>query len=109
VGQTAVCQYLIGFWTFVYPGAKVHTRLLFRPIHVKIGQFIFGLSVATALMGINQELRIKHEGSEGLTSEGLLGNVTGLMIVFLALLVFYIITRQAYHPESREKSDLLLP
>lgn len=60
LGLTAVLlfcmQLLTGFVSFLFPGVRQWLRAQYLPLHVFFGLAIFGLAVATALLGISEKL-----------------------------------------------------
>ncbi|WCJ33668.1 Cytochrome b561/ferric reductase transmembrane protein family [Euphorbia peplus] len=74
-------QWMLGFFSFVYPRAEVSARGSYLPWHVFGGMFIFLLAISTALTGLIQRFN-------GLLNQlGLIMNFTGLLLVLFAVAV----------------------
>ena len=69
---------MLGFFSFVFPGAEMSSRGSYMPWHVFGGMFIFFLAICTAETGLIQR-------SKGLTQEGLIVNFIGLLLVLFAV------------------------
>ncbi|KAE8716670.1 protein OBERON 3-like [Hibiscus syriacus] len=56
LGMSAIClfglQYLLGFFSYVFPGAESYTRAAYQPWHSFGGLVIFLLAIGTAEMGL---------------------------------------------------------
>ncbi|XP_062113267.1 probable ascorbate-specific transmembrane electron transporter 2 [Humulus lupulus] len=77
-------QFLLGFFTFFFPGAAMPTRANILPWHTFFGMVIFLLAVCAAETGLLQrfsDLRLR------LNQEGLIVNFTGLLIFLFAVTV----------------------
>jgi cytochrome b-561 len=77
-------QYLLGFFTYFFPGAEMSTRGNLLPWHVFGGMAIFVLGIITAETGLLQSFI--HAGL-GTNQEGLIVNFTGLLLVLFAVSV----------------------
>ncbi|KAM6567577.1 hypothetical protein CsatA_026705 [Cannabis sativa] len=77
-------QFLLGFFTFFFPGAAMPARANILPWHTFFGMVIFLLAVCTAETGLLQ--RFITLGL-GLNQEGLIVNFTGLLIFLFAVTV----------------------
>ncbi|KAK7273989.1 hypothetical protein RIF29_15058 [Crotalaria pallida] len=77
-------QYILGFFTYLFPGAEMHTRATLLPWHRFIGMAIFLLAVHTAETGLIQYFQFL-----GLfrSQEALIVNFTGLLLFLFAVFV----------------------
>ncbi|MED6120047.1 hypothetical protein PIB30_017295 [Stylosanthes scabra] len=88
LGISAICsfgfQYILGFFTFLFPGAEMYTRASVLPWHRFIGMVIFLLAVGTAQLGL-----VEYFGFLGLfrSQEALIVNFTGLLLFLFAVFV----------------------
>ncbi|MED6120898.1 hypothetical protein PIB30_025222 [Stylosanthes scabra] len=88
LGISAICsfglQYILGFFTFFFPGAEMYTRASVLPWHRFIGMVIFLLAVGTAQLGL-----VEYFGFLGLfrSQEALIVNFTGLLLFLFAVFV----------------------
>ncbi|XP_039210582.1 cytochrome b561-like, partial [Crotalus tigris] len=88
-------QWLFGFYIFLFPGASFSVRSRYKPQHVFFGAFLLILSIATALLGILEQLLFKIKDTYNLfVSEGILANTLGLLIIAFGAVVGYILTRE---------------
>ncbi|XP_020853230.1 transmembrane ascorbate-dependent reductase CYB561 isoform X1 [Phascolarctos cinereus] len=101
-------QWLVGFSFFLFPGASFSLRNQYRPQHIFFGATIFLLSVGTTLLGIKEALIF------GLTKkysmfhpEGILANILGLLLICFAVVVLYILTREAWVRPPRAEEQAL--
>ncbi|KAK3592004.1 hypothetical protein CHS0354_031511 [Potamilus streckersoni] len=95
-------QWVCGFISFLFPRLSLGMRQLYMPNHVFWGLAIFGMAVAAALTGIMEKVTFisKDIGYPNLPSEALVVNCLGLVIVALALCVFFVVTRPEYKRQS---------
>uniref|UniRef100_T1DCI8 Transmembrane ascorbate-dependent reductase CYB561 n=1 Tax=Crotalus horridus TaxID=35024 RepID=T1DCI8_CROHD len=90
-------QWLFGFYIFLFPGASFSVRSRYKPQHVFFGAFLLILSIATALLGILEQLLFKIKDTYNLfVSEGILANTLGLLIIAFGAVVGYILTREEW-------------
>ncbi|RDX87860.1 putative ascorbate-specific transmembrane electron transporter 1 [Mucuna pruriens] len=88
LGMSAIClfglQYMLGFFTYFFPGAEMSSRATLLPWHRFMGMVIFLLAVATAEAGLVQYFQYL-----GLfrSREALIVNSTGLLLFLFALFV----------------------
>lgn len=116
LGLTAVLlfcmQLLTGFVSFLFPGVRQWLRAQYLPLHVFFGLAIFGLAVATALLGISEKLFFRLASNYShLPGEAALGNLLGLCLLSFAVLVVFLATRTSYRrtPLPEEASLPLQP
>eukprot|EP00118_Oscarella_pearsei_P001415 m.7383 g.7383 ORF g.7383 m.7383 type:complete len:262 (+) comp18522_c0_seq1:45-830(+) len=114
-------QFSVGFFAFLFPGARMDHRLFLLPIHSKVGLYVLGLAAATSLIGINEMMQFglgnhapkllgnKTATYKDKTPETFVANFLGLAIVGVSFLVFYIVTRGKYKASSQQKGEMLLP
>lgn len=84
----ALWQWLVGLYTYLYPGAPVSTRQVVMPWHTFMGIFIFVLALTTASQGALEKLTFRFAG--GLAKRGaeaLLVNSLGLLFFVWGALV----------------------
>ncbi|KAF3432070.1 hypothetical protein FNV43_RR26809 [Rhamnella rubrinervis] len=79
-------QYLLGFFTYFFPGAEMSTRGNLLPWHVFGGMAIFVLGIITAETGLLQTF-IRSGLDFGTNQQGLIVNFTGLLLVLFAVSV----------------------
>ncbi|KAF9677487.1 hypothetical protein SADUNF_Sadunf08G0112800 [Salix dunnii] len=86
LGMITIClfgsQWLLGFFSFVFPGAEMAARGSYRPWHVFGGSAIFFLAISTAQTGL---LETSNFLGLGLSQEGLIVNFTGLLLFLFAV------------------------
>ncbi|KRZ37984.1 putative cytochrome b561, partial [Trichinella pseudospiralis] len=103
LGMTVVLifcmQYIFGFMTYLYPGFTLITRQIYLPIHKFIGIAVFIASTAAALMGISEKAAWHIKCWSSFCSEGLLANFSGLVILFYALAVVYLVVCERFRRE----------
>ena len=82
LGLIAIClfglQFLLGFFSFVFPGAESHSRPAYTPWHTFGDLVIFFLAICTAEMGLLQKFLLL----------GLLRSQEALIVNFIGLLLF---------------------
>uniref|UniRef100_A0A0D9X3D6 Cytochrome b561 domain-containing protein n=1 Tax=Leersia perrieri TaxID=77586 RepID=A0A0D9X3D6_9ORYZ len=80
-------NWLAAFLTFFFPKASPDTRRSVVPWHALLGLLIFGLAIATALLGFLEKLTFLQAPPMHLVSrygaEALLVNFTALIVLFL--------------------------
>ncbi|XP_003377787.1 cytochrome B561 [Trichinella spiralis] len=104
-------NYIFGFMAYFYPGFTLITRQIYLPIHKFIGIAIFIASTGAALMGISEKAAWHIKCWSSFCSEGLLANFSGLVILFYALAVVYLVVCERFRreslPQEEEAHDLL--
>lgn len=81
-------QWIAALVAFVYPGASKPRRDAIYPWHVFLGVFLYALAIGTAELGILEKLTFQQfAGLNRFSSEAMLVNSTGLVILVFALLV----------------------
>lgn len=79
-----VLQYLLGFFSYVFPGAESYSRAAYLPWHTFGGLVIFFLAICTAEMGLLQKfLSLFLTRSQ----EALIVNFIGLLLFLFAVAV----------------------
>ncbi|XP_070565228.1 transmembrane ascorbate-dependent reductase CYB561-like isoform X2 [Ptychodera flava] len=117
IGLTTVIlfglQLLCGFVTFLFPGLQQSLRAVYLPTHVYFGVFIFGMAVATALMGITEKLLFTlDEKYHNLPTTAIIANTAGVLLVLFALLVGYVVCNSTWKRRDvidAEEANNLLP
>ncbi|KVH88780.1 cytochrome b561, eukaryote [Cynara cardunculus var. scolymus] len=92
IGLSTIClfglQWLLAFFSFVYPGAESARRSRMVPWHVFFGVVIFFMTIVTAETGLTQKFfSLELQRSQ----EALIINFTGLLILLLGISVGLII------------------
>ncbi|KAK9074442.1 hypothetical protein SSX86_007040 [Deinandra increscens subsp. villosa] len=92
IGLSTIClfglQLLVGFVTFLFPGAQLATRARLAPWHVLFGRIIFVAVIVTAETGITEKFifqKLKHG------QEALVVNFIGLLILLFGMFVGFIV------------------
>ncbi|KAH1097900.1 hypothetical protein J1N35_014821 [Gossypium stocksii] len=88
LGMIAIClfglQYLLGFFSYVFPGAESYSRAAYLPWHTFGGLLILFLAICTAEMGLLQKfLSLFLTRSQ----EALIVNFIGLLLFLFAVAV----------------------
>ncbi|XP_031431141.1 transmembrane ascorbate-dependent reductase CYB561 [Clupea harengus] len=104
-----IAQWLMGFSFFLFPGATAWLRRAYLPLHVFFGLALFGLAVATCLLGIMEKLLLSiSETYSEFAPEGVLANTLGIVLLAFGVLVGYVVTRDEFkrppHPEEEALS-----
>ncbi|XP_070565224.1 plasma membrane ascorbate-dependent reductase CYBRD1-like isoform X1 [Ptychodera flava] len=113
IGLTTVIlfglQLLCGFVTFLFPGLQQSLRAVYLPTHVYFGVFIFGMAVATALMGITEKLlftlKVPPNDYASLPETARIGNSAGFFFVIFAAIVGFLVTYPDYKREPTEDEE----
>ncbi|ESW25186.1 hypothetical protein PHAVU_003G014600 [Phaseolus vulgaris] len=88
LGMSAIClfalQYIMGFFSYFFPGAEMSTRASLLPWHRFLGMAIFLLAVCTAETGLLQYFQFLHLFR---SQEALIVNSTALLLFLYALFV----------------------
>ncbi|KAI3719873.1 hypothetical protein L6452_20778 [Arctium lappa] len=92
IGLSTIClfgfQLLLGFFSFLFPGAKSATRARIAPWHVFFGVVIFFMAIVTAETGLTEKFffqRLKRG------QEALIVNFIGLLLLLLGISVALIV------------------
>ncbi|KAI8516179.1 hypothetical protein Bbelb_069920 [Branchiostoma belcheri] len=101
VGLTAVIlfalQWVLGVSTYLLPFASRWIRTLFMPYHRFLGLIIFGMSIATCLMGLTEKLLFSIADTYStFPPEGILVNCLGLILVLFGGFVGFIATKEEW-------------
>ncbi|XP_017411633.2 probable ascorbate-specific transmembrane electron transporter 1 [Vigna angularis] len=93
LGMSAIClfglQYIIGFFSYFFPGAEMSTRASLLPWHRFMGMAIFLLAVGTAETGLLQYFQFLHLFR---SQEALIVNFTALLLFLYAFFVALSVT-----------------
>ncbi|KAK7348980.1 hypothetical protein VNO80_23784 [Phaseolus coccineus] len=88
LGMSAIClfglQYIMGFFSYFFPGAEMSTRASLLPWHRFLGMAIFLLAVCTAETGLVQYFQFLHLFR---SQEALIVNSTALLLFLYAFFV----------------------
>ncbi|KAF4519189.1 hypothetical protein B566_EDAN008252 [Ephemera danica] len=112
VGLTSVilfcCQFFAGLTAFLWPGTKLSLRGAYMPIHRFFGMAGFIFAVAAALMGLLEKAHWVIKDYQTLSSEGLLVNFIGILLMTFASLVMYVVTTDSYKRLALAEDEMLL-
>ncbi|XP_059479279.1 transmembrane ascorbate-dependent reductase CYB561-like isoform X2 [Neocloeon triangulifer] len=113
IGLTAVilfcCQFVVGFSTFLFPGAKQSLRAALMPVHRYFGMLGFVLSIAAALMGLLEKaIFTSVPAYQRMEGEGLLMNFIGVVLVIFAAVVIYVVSNFGYRRIPMSEDETLL-
>jgi cytochrome b-561 len=100
-------QWLLGFASFLWPKLGMGARTMYMPYHTFWGVTLLILATATALMGITEKA-IFHNATIGysnLSSEGILINCLGVILVLFTGLVVYLVTKPEYKRQPAPEED----
>ena len=89
-------QFIIGFYSFLAPGASYKTRSFLLPFHRYIGAATFALAIATSLCGLNEKAIFSLPNYSQLPAAGILINVSALLLILYASLVVYCVTKPEF-------------
>lgn len=90
-------QFVASFVVFLVPGMPLRLRAMMMPFHTFFGIGIFLMAVGSTLMGFTEKLLWTNGYSSGnFTTQGVLGNCTGLLIVVFTYLVVFLATYSKY-------------
>nr|XP_043625854.1 probable ascorbate-specific transmembrane electron transporter 1 [Erigeron canadensis] len=88
IGLSTIClfglQFLLGFVTFLFPGAQPAARAKFAPWHVFFGVVIFFMAIVTAETGLSEKF-IFQNLQHG--QEALMVNFIGILILLFGIFV----------------------
>ncbi|CAB3363514.1 Hypothetical predicted protein [Cloeon dipterum] len=112
VGLTAVilfcCQFVVGFASFLFPGAKQSLRAALMPVHRYFGMLGFLLAIAAALMGLLEKAIFALPNYKELPGEGMLINCIGALIVVFAAVVIFVVSNHGYRRVPMAEDETLL-
>ncbi|GMJ13347.1 hypothetical protein like AT4G25570 [Hibiscus trionum] len=98
LGMSAIClfglQYLLGFFSYVFPGAESYSRAAYQPWHTFGGLVIFLLAIGTAEMGLLHKFLLL-ELFRG--QEALIVNFIGLLLFLFAVAVGLTVALPRYY------------
>ncbi|GAA0178145.1 reductase [Lithospermum erythrorhizon] len=88
IGISTIClfviQWLLAFFTFMYPKAEHSKRARFAPWHVLFGILIFFMAIISAITGLVEKFIFLNLGR---SQEGLVVNFTGLLLLLFGVSV----------------------
>lgn len=104
-----VLQFLIGFISFLWPGASKALRSALLPFHVVAGTAGFFMACVTALMGLTEQALWNITGYNQHVFEGNLFNFIGLLIVIFGFMTIHMVTNENYQraPLPEDQATLL--
>lgn len=112
IGITAVavfgCQYVAGFFCYLFPKVKENVRILYMPIHIFFGLLGFILALIATFMGLTEKAMFSIKDYENLPNEAILLNCIGLFTAIFGSLVIYLVTEQSYKREALPEDAMLL-
>merc|ERR1712193_42000 len=87
------CQWTLGFLAFLFPKFSGDIRAMLLPLHQYFGSSILVLAAAAALMGhLEKAIWSNRDGYPLKNPEGVLVNVTGLLIVLFVMGVNFLLS-----------------
>ncbi|XP_069998366.1 transmembrane ascorbate-dependent reductase CYB561 isoform X3 [Penaeus vannamei] len=106
------CQWLSGLLTFLFPGLRPSVRAAYLPVHQFFGLAIFIGSVASCLLGLTEKAFFSMpvsnpNGYNHFPPEGILINVIGILLIFFAGLVVYLMSNSQFRRQTSEDEVLL--
>lgn len=109
-------QWALGLAAFLLPCSPMAFRRLVKPLHVWMGGFIFTLSIAACISGINEKLFFVLKGSTNgtqpysmLPPEAVFANSLGVLIVAFGLVVLKILSNQRWQRPEAVHEELSKP
>lgn len=101
-------QWVMGLVFFLFPVASAWLRASYLPIHVFSGLVLLVMAVGTSLLGITEKLLFSIMPTYSrFTSEGVLANILGILLVCFGVLLGFLITREEYRrPPNPEEESL---
>ncbi|KAF6717600.1 Cytochrome b561 [Oryzias melastigma] len=101
-------QWVMGLLFFLFPGASSWLRATYLPIHVFCGLTLLVMAIGTSLLGITEKLLFSIESSyPQFTSEGVLANILGVLLVLFGVLICYLVTREEYRRPPNPEEEAL--
>ncbi|KAK9880647.1 hypothetical protein WA026_011886 [Henosepilachna vigintioctopunctata] len=100
------CQLVVGFATFLFPGASKNLRTLVLPYHVTVGSSGFIMALFTAGMGLMEQAQGITNYTE-LPPAGILINTIGLVIIVFGVLTIHLVT-DSYYKRTEVLEDIAL-
>ncbi|KAG7163624.1 transmembrane ascorbate-dependent reductase CYB561-like isoform X2 [Homarus americanus] len=101
------CQWVIGLLTFLFPGLRPSVRAAYLPVHQFFGLFIFVGAVSSCLLGFTEKAIFSVKNYSSLPPEGVLINVTGLVLIMFGGLVVYLVSHPKFRRQTTEDEVLL--
>ncbi|XP_013391599.1 putative cytochrome b561 [Lingula anatina] len=89
-------QYIFGFVAFMYPKLGQNGREMLMPLHRYWGVAVYGLAIATSLMGMVEKIIFSVEDYSKKGKEAVLVNFICLVMVSAGLCVVYLVCRPEY-------------
>lgn len=102
------CQYVAGFFCYLFPKVKENFRVLYMPIHVFFGLLGFILAMIATFMGLTEKAIFSIKTYKDLPNEALLVNSIGILTALYGSLVIYLVTEQSYKREQLPEDSMLL-
>ncbi|XP_034396362.1 cytochrome b561 [Cyclopterus lumpus] len=101
-------QWVMGLLFFVLPVASAWLRALYLPVHGFCGMMMLVMAIGTSLLGITEKLLYTIMPTYfKFTSEGVLANILGILLLCFGVLLCYLITREEYRrPPNPEEESL---
>ncbi|CAK8681240.1 transmembrane ascorbate-dependent reductase CYB561-like [Clavelina lepadiformis] len=109
-------QLLLGFLTFLFPGARSSLRSTYLPIHQFFGGAILVLAAISSISGINEKLFFVYAKDPKnpdkvtypqLPGGAVFGNVCGLVVVAFVFLILFIIQRSEWKRPTDPEEEAL--
>ncbi|KAL3271012.1 hypothetical protein HHI36_021513 [Cryptolaemus montrouzieri] len=104
-----VCQLLLGFTSFLYPGASKNFRACILPYHVVIGYSGFIMALITSALGFMEKVIFSLSNQyQQLPASGVLVNLIGVILVIFGLLTIHLVTNNDYKREEGSEEGVAL-
>uniref|UniRef100_F7AAH4 Cytochrome b561 domain-containing protein n=1 Tax=Ciona intestinalis TaxID=7719 RepID=F7AAH4_CIOIN len=102
-------QFLIGFLSFLLPGARPSIRKFYLPIHQFFGGAILVLSLVSVISGLDEKLifKLKGSGYSKLPPTAVIANVCGLVSIAFVFTILFIIQKSEWRRKSSEEEENL--
>uniref|UniRef100_A0A3Q0T3W6 Transmembrane ascorbate-dependent reductase CYB561 n=1 Tax=Amphilophus citrinellus TaxID=61819 RepID=A0A3Q0T3W6_AMPCI len=97
-------QWVMGLLFFLFPVASAWLRASYLPVHVFCGLALLVMAIGTSLLGITEKLLFSIMY---FAPEGVLANVSGILMVCFGLLLGYLITKEEYRRPPNPEEEAL--
>ncbi|KAK9880648.1 hypothetical protein WA026_011887 [Henosepilachna vigintioctopunctata] len=102
-------QLVLGFGTFLYPGAAKNIRAAVLPYHVIIGSAGFVMSIVTAALGYTEKAMFTLSSNyQNLPFSAVMLNFIGLVLVIFGAITIYLVNDRSYKREEIIEDEVAL-
>lgn len=112
VGLSAIilfgCQWIAGFFSFMYPEIRGSLKAAYMPIHIYFGMMGYLLAAGAALLGLSEKAFFSIKNISDLPHEGVLVNCIGALIIIFTGLLGYLVTKGEYKRAPLPEDAILL-